>query len=94
MRDNGIGIEPEQIERIFTMFYQSDRSLDRSYGGLGLGLALVKGLIELHGGQVHAKSDGANRGAEFTIELALCTVPALQPEEISIKPMLGIIAFW
>jgi CheY-like chemotaxis protein len=57
------------LGRIFEPFAQADRSLDRSYGGLGLGLALVRGLTELHGGGVRARSEGLGRGAEFTVTL-------------------------
>jgi PAS domain S-box-containing protein len=73
VKDTGIGIEPEILRQIFAPFIQSDHSIDRSRGGLGLGLALVKGLVELHGGQVRAHSDGLGRGAEFILELPLET---------------------
>jgi PAS domain S-box-containing protein len=63
--DTGIGIEPDLLPHVFDQFTQADRSLDRSRGGLGLGLALVKGLIELHGGGVSAVSEGTGRGAAF-----------------------------
>ena len=69
--DTGIGIEPEMLPRVFDVFSQADRSLDRSRGGLGLGLTLVKGLVELHGGRVEAKSAGPGRGSEFTVWLPL-----------------------
>ena len=71
VRDNGAGISPEIRRRIFEPFAQADRTLDRSRGGLGLGLALVKGMVELHEGTVHVASDGAGRGAEFTVKLPL-----------------------
>ena len=73
--DTGIGMEPEILDRLFEPFSQADGSLDRSRGGLGLGLALVKGLIELHGGGVAAESPGAGRGATFTICLPLVEAP-------------------
>ena len=69
--DHGTGIEPEMLRRIFEPFSQADRSLDRSRGGLGLGLALVKGLVALHGGSVRAESAGPGRGATFTVQLPL-----------------------
>jgi CheY-like chemotaxis protein len=69
--DTGIGMDSETLSGIFVAFSQADRSLDRSRGGLGLGLALVKGLVELHGGTVHATSRGPGRGSEFTIRLPL-----------------------
>src|SRR5205085_2154797 len=67
IRDTGIGMEPEVLARVFEAFSQADRSLDRSRGGLGLGLALVKGLIELHGGHVQVTSDGPGKGTELVI---------------------------
>jgi CheY-like chemotaxis protein len=76
LRDTGIGIDPGTLAHVFETFTQADRSLDRSRGGLGLGLALVKGLVELHGGTVHASSAGAGRGAEFTIRLPVEPEPA------------------
>jgi CheY-like chemotaxis protein len=69
--DDGIGIEADMLARVFDPFAQADRSLDRSRGGLGLGLALVKGLVELHGGGVAAASDGPGRGTEVTLWLPL-----------------------
>ena len=69
VRDNGVGLSPESIPRLFGMFSQIDSSLDRSQGGLGIGLALVKGLVELHGGSVSASSEGLGRGSEFVVEL-------------------------
>ena len=71
VRDTGIGMEPWMVERLFEAFSQADRSLDRSQGGLGLGLALVKGLIDLHGGEVHASSLGLGRGTELLIRLPI-----------------------
>ena len=71
VRDTGVGIAPEVLPRIFELFTQVDRSLNRSQGGLGVGLALVKRFVELHGGKVTARSDGPGRGAEFTVELPL-----------------------
>jgi signal transduction histidine kinase/CheY-like chemotaxis protein len=76
VRDTGIGIEPDVLARMFDAFSQADTSLDRTRGGLGLGLALVKGLIELHSGEVHARSGGTGRGSEFTIRLPLETSAA------------------
>ena len=71
VRDTGIGIEPEMLGRVFETFSQADHSLDRSRGGLGLGLSLVKGLVEQHGGTVEARSDGPGKGSEFIVRLPL-----------------------
>jgi PAS domain S-box-containing protein len=71
VRDTGIGMEADILRRLFEPFSQADRSLDRSRGGLGLGLALVKGLVELHGGSVQAGSPGPGQGSEFRICLPL-----------------------
>jgi PAS domain S-box-containing protein len=71
VRDNGAGISPELQPELFELFSQGKRTLDRSQGGLGLGLALVKKLVELHGGSVGAYSEGAGRGSEFTFRLPL-----------------------
>ena len=80
VRDTGIGMEPEVLARVFEAFNQADRSLDRSRGGLGLGLALVKGLVELHGGHVQIASPGPGQGTELTIRLPLGTQPAAEPK--------------
>jgi predicted ATPase/signal transduction histidine kinase/ActR/RegA family two-component response regulator len=69
IRDNGIGMAPELIARVFDLFSQAERTSDRSQGGLGLGLALVKSLVELHGGSVQAHSTGLGAGSEFVIRL-------------------------
>jgi signal transduction histidine kinase len=71
VRDNGIGIAPELLEHVFEPFVQGDGSLARTEGGLGLGLAVVKGVTELHGGTVCATSAGPTRGAEFVVRLPL-----------------------
>ncbi len=67
--DTGVGIPPDMLPRIFDMFAQVDRSLERSQGGLGIGLTLVKRLVEMHGGSVEAKSEGHGRGSEFVVRL-------------------------
>jgi CheY-like chemotaxis protein/anti-sigma regulatory factor (Ser/Thr protein kinase) len=69
VRDDGIGIPAEFIPRMFDMFSQVDRSVERSTGGLGIGLALVKGLVEMHGGTVTAASPGVRKGTTFTVTL-------------------------
>jgi PAS domain S-box-containing protein len=75
IRDTGIGMEPAMLARVFEAFSQADRSIDRSRGGLGLGLALVKGLMQLHRGTVSAHSEGLGCGSEFTIRLPITTAP-------------------
>ena len=69
VRDTGIGIPADSLPRIFDMFSQGDRSMERSTGGLGIGLALVKGLVEMHDGTVTAVSEGPGKGSMFTIKL-------------------------
>ena len=79
VNDSGIGIEPEALSRIFNAFEQAERSITRQFGGLGLGLAISKALVEMHGGQIEAHSEGRDKGAMFRVRLPL-TVPARQPE--------------
>ena len=69
VRDTGIGIAPEVLPHIFDLFVQERQALDRSQGGLGLGLTIVRNLIERHGGSVSARSDGPGKGSEFTVRL-------------------------
>jgi signal transduction histidine kinase len=71
VRDTGIGISAEMLPRVFDLFSQADRSLAHSQGGLGIGLSLVRSLIELHGGRVAASSDGLGQGSEFAVYLPL-----------------------
>jgi PAS domain S-box-containing protein len=71
VQDNGIGIPSNSLVKIFDMFSQVDRTLERTSGGLGIGLALVKGLVEMHGGSVIAASDGEGKGSSFTVTLPL-----------------------
>jgi signal transduction histidine kinase len=80
VRDTGIGIAPEVMPHLFQPFVQADRSLDRSRGGLGLGLALVKGLVEMHGGEVHVQSAGPGQGSEFALLLPLAQAPVERRE--------------
>ena len=67
--DSGIGIPREMLPRVFDMFTQVDRSIERSSGGLGIGLTLVQRLVELHGGTVEARSEGQDKGSEFIVRL-------------------------
>jgi len=73
--DHGIGIAASMLPRIFEAFLQIDRSLERSQGGLGIGLTLVKQVVDLHGGQVEARSDGQGKGSVFTVRLPLAAQP-------------------
>ena len=77
VRDRGVGIAPEILPHVFEMFVQADRSLDRSQGGLGIGLTLVRRLVELHNGSVMASSEGPGKGSEFVVRL-----PRAEPPEI------------
>jgi PAS domain S-box-containing protein len=82
VRDNGIGIPSESLASIFDMFAQVDRPTERSTGGLGIGLALVKGLVEMHGGKVTAESGGQGQGSTFTVTLPALTAQA-EPEPVA-----------
>ena len=73
VKDSGLGLEAESLSRIFEMFSQVKSALERSEGGLGIGLALVKGIVELHGGRVSACSEGLGRGSEFRVLLPQAT---------------------
>jgi signal transduction histidine kinase len=74
--DDGIGIAPEMLPRVFDLFAQVDRTLDRSKGGLGIGLSLVRRLVEMHGGTIDAKSRGIGQGSSFTVRLPLASATA------------------
>ncbi|HEY8219824.1 MAG TPA: transporter substrate-binding domain-containing protein, partial [Methylobacter sp.] len=94
IRDNGRGIDPSALSGLFQLFYQVDRTIDRAEGGLGIGLALVKSLVTMHGGNVLVKSEGRGKGSEFVIRLpglpllsaapALCR-PSSKPAEGSLR---------
>ncbi|HET6912576.1 MAG TPA: ATP-binding protein [Rhodanobacteraceae bacterium] len=71
VRDEGVGIDPALLPRVFELFTQDEQSIERSRGGLGLGLAIVRNLIEMHGGNVTASSAGRDRGSEFVVRLPL-----------------------
>ena len=71
VRDDGIGIAAEQLQRVFEMFSQLGEPLDRTHGGLGIGLTLARRLVEMHGGSIAARSDGPGTGSEFTVALPL-----------------------
>jgi Signal transduction histidine kinase len=76
IRDSGIGIPQHMLGRIFELFAQTDRPLDRAQGGLGIGLTVVKSLAELHGGSVEARSDGEGKGAEILLRLPAAAAAA------------------
>ena len=91
VRDNGIGIPPHMLGSIFNLFTQVDRSLDRSQGGLGIGLTLVRHLVEMHGGKVSVSSPGPGLGSEFLVQLPLLieqTTTAVQPG--GLRPSVGL----
>ena len=75
VKDTGIGIEPGLLPRIFDLFTQSEKSLDRAQGGLGIGLALVRSLVEMHRGRVTAESGGPGKGSEFVVRLPVASLP-------------------
>jgi signal transduction histidine kinase/DNA-binding response OmpR family regulator len=81
VRDTGLGIAPELLPRIFDLFTQDTRSLDRAQGGLGIGLTLVRNLVEMHGGSVEVQSEGLGHGSEFIVAL-----PLRQPAEAAPEP--------
>jgi two-component system CheB/CheR fusion protein len=71
VRDEGVGIQPDLLPHMFDLFVQGDRSLERSRGGLGIGLTVVRKLVELHGGSVSAQSEGPGKGSEFIVRLPI-----------------------
>ncbi|HYQ71999.1 MAG TPA: ATP-binding protein, partial [Gammaproteobacteria bacterium] len=80
VRDNGLGINADSLANLFNLFYQENRNLDRTGGGLGIGLSLVKSLVEMHGGQVEAHSAGTGKGSEFVVRLP-CLADAVPAQE-------------
>jgi CheY-like chemotaxis protein/two-component sensor histidine kinase len=87
VRDTGVGIAPEFLPRIFDLFTQADRSLDRSQGGLGIGLTLVQRLVEMHRGTVEAHSDGLGKGSEFVVRLPVLLSPAKSQRPTPAEPV-------
>ena len=81
VRDNGRGIDPLILDCLFDLFYQADRNIDRAEGGLGIGLSLVKSLVDMHGGRVEVHSEGKGRGSEFAVYLPC------QMEEQALQPV-------
>ncbi len=90
VKDTGIGIPPEMLPRVFELFTQVDHSLDRSQGGLGIGLTVVRKLAEMHGGSVSATSEGLEQGSEFTVRLPLgeaAAQSATPPSSTTLSPL-------
>jgi signal transduction histidine kinase len=79
IRDEGLGIAPEALPNVFDLFVQGDKSLERVRGGLGIGLTVVRQLVELHGGSVAARSEGAGKGSEFLVRLPIGAPPTPRP---------------
>jgi signal transduction histidine kinase/AmiR/NasT family two-component response regulator len=77
VKDNGVGIDREDLQRVFEMFTQVGRSIEQSRGGLGVGLALSQWLVRLHGGTIHARSEGRSHGSEFVVRLPVVAAPVL-----------------
>ena len=96
VRDNGVGIACEDLAYVFDMFRQADRSLEKSHGGLGIGLTLVRRLVELHGGTVNAQSEGTGKGSQFAVRLPVAETAAKrsrakQSKEKADNPKLRIL---
>ena len=87
VRDNGVGIAPGDLGRIFEMFVQLDSSRSQAAAGLGLGLPLARELARLHGGDVTARSGGSGKGSEFRVRLPLASTPASRPEQVEVTPV-------
>jgi CheY-like chemotaxis protein len=83
--DNGIGLAPEHVRVVFDMFVQLDSSRTAATGGLGLGLTLVRSIVEQHGGEVEARSDGPGKGAQFIVRLPLAAAPAAEAPSASVR---------
>jgi two-component system CheB/CheR fusion protein len=84
VKDHGVGISEDLLPHIFELFVQGEQNLDRSRGGLGIGLTLVKMLVELHGGSVVAQSDGVGKGSEFVVRIPACNQA---PQVDSVRPV-------
>ena len=95
VKDTGIGISPEQLPRVFDMFAQFAPALERAQGGLGIGLSLARGLVELHGGTISASSEGLARGSEFTVRLPIQAgekkAGEKQPARSALTPSLRVL---
>ncbi|WP_145384346.1 hybrid sensor histidine kinase/response regulator [Stieleria neptunia] len=91
VQDNGVGIEIDLLPQVFELFTQSTRTLERSQGGLGIGLTLVKNLVEMHGGTVSVTSDGLGTGSTFTVRLPCCHAPC-EPDEAAVRSTANVIS--
>ena len=90
VEDSGMGIDPELLPHVFDLFIQADRSLERKQGGLGLGLTLVRRLVELHGGRVEAASAGLGLGSAFTIRLPRLAAEDAEPTaDVELTEVVG-----
>ncbi|MDI1314590.1 ATP-binding protein, partial [Prosthecobacter sp.] len=90
--DSGLGIDAELLPRIFELFVQESRTLDRSRGGLGIGLTLAQRLVQLHGGSIQAKSAGIGHGSEFSVRLPMLIKPkSSAAEELAAPPATGAV---
>ena len=92
VRDTGVGITPEFLPHVFERFRQADSSMTRVHGGVGLGLAIVRDLVELHGGSIEARSDGPNRGASFIVRfpaLSASTTASPSTGDVRVSPLLS-----
>jgi signal transduction histidine kinase/ActR/RegA family two-component response regulator len=89
IKDTGIGIAPESLTKVFDLFMQIERRLDRSQGGLGIGLCLVRSLVEMHGGTVTAHSEGPGRGSEFVVRLPAIAGDRVEPQGTPQPPKKG-----
>ena len=87
VEDNGMGIAPEVLPHVFDLFTQSSRAIDRAQGGLGIGLTLVRTLVEMHGGRVSARSGGPGQGAEFTVRLPICPAASTEAPAPTLAPL-------
>jgi PAS domain S-box-containing protein len=88
VKDDGVGIAPDLLPRVFEMFSQGERTFERTGGGLGLGLSLVKGLLDLHGGRIEARSDGVGKGSEFIVTLPAAIAARANPPPAARVPAL------
>jgi signal transduction histidine kinase/ActR/RegA family two-component response regulator len=91
VKDSGVGVAPADLPHLFETFFQIDRSLEKAQGGLGIGLSLVRKLVELHGGRVEARSEGLGKGAEFIVHLPVMAAPATLRREPAVEAPPGAL---